>query len=203
METCSPTELSKLKIMNALPSWAKKLLRFACPDEFYEQIEGDLIEMYNYELSTLGTRKAKLSFMLKVIRFIRPGIIFRRRNKQLANSNFTPMFSHDLKFAFRSMRRDKLFAGINIAGLAIGITCSLLILAWVQYEYSYNHFIRNYKDIYQIKVHSSYNGVVNTDVANPLPLYFSLREGDSRIKDVCFTSNTFGHVLKFGDKKSI
>lgn len=110
------------------------------------------------------------------------------------------MILHNIKSAFRSMRRDKLFSGINITGLSIGIAASLLILAWVQYEYSYNHFIKNYNDIYQVKVNSSYNGSVNTDVANPLPLYFALRDGDSRIQDVCFTSNTFGHTLNFEGK---
>jgi ABC-type antimicrobial peptide transport system permease subunit len=100
------------------------------------------------------------------------------------------------------MRRDKLFAGINIAGLAIGIASSLLILAWTRYEYSYNHFIGNYKDIYQVKINFEYSGVVSTEEDNPLPLYFNLREADSRIKDVCFTSHTVGHTLSFKDKKA-
>jgi putative ABC transport system permease protein len=112
------------------------------------------------------------------------------------------MLYHNIKSAFRSMRRDKLFACINVAGLAIGIAASLLILAWVQYEYSYNHFIKNYKDIFQVKVNITYNGVANTENGNPLPLYYALREGDSRIKDVCFTSNCFGHTLTVNDKKA-
>lgn len=188
--------------MKSLPSWAEKLLRLTCPDELFEQIEGDLIEMYNSEMRTIGRRKASLSLTLRVVRFIRPGIVFRNGYKLNSFSNLTTMYYHYFKSAFRSIRRDTLFAGINIGGLSIGITCSLLILAWIQYEYSYNHFIRNYRDIYQVKVNVSYNGNVNTDEANPLPLYFKLREVDSRIKDVCFTSNCFGHTLSFKDKKA-
>lgn len=112
------------------------------------------------------------------------------------------MMLHNIKSAFRSLRRDKQFAGINIAGLSIGIASGLLILAWVQYEYSYNHFIRNYRDIYQVKVNFRYNGNINTDEGNPLPLYFALREAESRIKDVCFTSNCYCHTLSFKDKKA-
>ena len=177
------------------------MLKFVSPAEFYEQIEGDLIELYNHEINTLGKRKAQISRLLKAIRFIRPGIVFRRRSRHKV-SNLTSMMSHNIKSSFRFMRRDKLFAGINISGLALGITSSLLILAWVQYEYSYNHFIGNYKDIYQVKVNITYNGTVNTENGNPLPLYFALRHGDSRIKDVCFTSNCFGHTLSFKDKKA-
>ena len=43
--------------MKLLPAWSERLLRAICPDELYEQIEGDLIEMYNYELKTVGKRK--------------------------------------------------------------------------------------------------------------------------------------------------
>ncbi|MEJ0030496.1 MAG: permease prefix domain 2-containing transporter [Bacteroidota bacterium] len=127
--------------MNSLPSWAKWLLQWICPAEFYEQIEGDLIEMYNHEVKVLGERRAKVSFLFKTLRFIRPGIILR--NKYRLYSSRNTMTLHNIKSAFRSMRRDKLFATINIAGLSIGITSSMLILAWVQYEYSYNHFIGN------------------------------------------------------------
>ena len=188
--------------MTSLPSWAEKLLKFACPHELYEQIEGDLIEMYNHETRTLGSRRAKLSFIMKVIRFVRPGIVFRNKYKLPSFSIFTAMMHHNIKSAFRSLWRERMFAGINIGGLAIGIACSLLILAWVQYEYSYNHFIRNYRDIYQVKVNFNYDGGINTDEGNPLPLYFKLRDTESRIKDVCFTSNCFGHTLSFGDKKA-
>ncbi|MEI9921047.1 MAG: ABC transporter permease [Bacteroidota bacterium] len=110
------------------------------------------------------------------------------------------MILHNLKSAVRSMGHNKLFSGINVIGLAIGIASSLLILAWVQYEYSYNHFIGNYKDIYQVKVNLTYNGSITTDTGCPLPMYYDLRESDSRIKDVCFTSNCFGHTLRVKDK---
>jgi putative ABC transport system permease protein len=112
------------------------------------------------------------------------------------------MILHNLKSAFRSMGRNKLFSVINIAGLAIGISCSLLILAWVQYEHSYNNFIGNYRDIYQVKVNSAYDGAVTTSESNPLPLYAALHESDSRIKDICFTSNTYGHTLAVKSKKA-
>lgn len=67
--------------MTSLPSWAERLLRFVCPGKLYEQIEGDLIEMYNYEVKALGKRRARLSFILKGIRFMRPGIILRNKYK--------------------------------------------------------------------------------------------------------------------------
>ncbi|MEJ1236625.1 ABC transporter permease [Chryseolinea sp. T2] len=112
------------------------------------------------------------------------------------------MIFHNVKVAFRSMRRDNLFAAINIAGLSIGITTTLLILAWVQYEYSYNHFIANYREIYQVKINFDHDGSISTESNSPLPLYSELQNSDSRIKDVCFTSNCYGHSLRYKDKKA-
>ncbi|MCP4728296.1 MAG: ABC transporter permease, partial [bacterium] len=44
------------------------------------------------------------------------------------------MFKNYLKIAFRNISRQKGFSFINIAGLAVGMTCCILILLWVQDE---------------------------------------------------------------------
>jgi len=50
------------------------------------------------------------------------------------------MFRNYLKTAFRNMRRNKLFTGLNIFGLASGLACSILIFLWVRDELSYDQF---------------------------------------------------------------
>ena len=45
-----------------------------------------------------------------------------------------------LKIAFRNLTKRKGYAVMNIAGLAIGITCCLLIFEYVAYERSYDNF---------------------------------------------------------------
>ena len=98
--------------------------------------------------------------------------------------------------------RNKSYSFINIFGLAIGIASSILILLWVQHEYSYDHFATNHERIYQVKVNFTYNGTVNTAEDNCVPAYLALREADSRIKNTCITSNTYGHSIDFKEKKS-
>src|SRR6478736_4312117 len=46
------------------------------------------------------------------------------------------MLKNYFKIAFRNMMRYKAFSFINIAGLALGMACSILILLWVQDEKS-------------------------------------------------------------------
>ena len=48
------------------------------------------------------------------------------------------------------MRRHKGFSFINIAGLAVGMACAMLILLWVQDELSYDRFYKDAENIYRV-----------------------------------------------------
>lgn len=60
------------------------------------------------------------------------------------------MLNNLLKVAFRNLFRNKGFSFINIAGLAVGMSSAILILLWVQYEYSYDSFHTKTDRIYRI-----------------------------------------------------
>ncbi|MHA4807027.1 ABC transporter permease [Flavitalea flava] len=60
------------------------------------------------------------------------------------------MLRNYFKIAFRNIVRHKAFAAINIAGLAIGMACSIFILLWVQNELSYDKFHKNSGTIYRL-----------------------------------------------------
>src|SRR4051812_5158078 len=53
------------------------------------------------------------------------------------------MLKNYFKIAFRNLMRYKIFSLINILGLALGMTCSILILLWVQDERSIDNFHEN------------------------------------------------------------
>ena len=59
-------------------------------------------------------------------------------------SRFMPaLLGNYVKIAFRKIRSQKGYSVINIAGLALGLTCVLLILSFVRYELGYD---RHYPD---------------------------------------------------------
>jgi len=58
------------------------------------------------------------------------------------------MFFNYLKLTIRNIRRHKAYSFINIAGLAIGIGCCLMITLWVQDELSYDRFHENADSLY-------------------------------------------------------
>lgn len=55
-----------------------------------------------------------------------------------------------IKLALRHMRRDKVYASINIFGLAVGLAVSILILLYVRFEMSFDNYHENGDRIYRI-----------------------------------------------------
>jgi predicted permease len=70
------------------------------------------------------------------------------------------MFKNYFKTAWRNLSRNKAFTAINIAGLALGLTCSLLILLWVLDEYSVDAFHKNNPQLYYVYEKDYENGKV-------------------------------------------
>lgn len=62
------------------------------------------------------------------------------------------MLKNYFKIAFRNLIKQKLFSFINIFGLATGITCSILIILFVNYEKSYDQFNEKADRTYRIAV---------------------------------------------------
>jgi putative ABC transport system permease protein len=60
------------------------------------------------------------------------------------------MFKNYIKTALRNIKRNKLYSVLNIAGLAIGVACCLLILLYVQDELSYDRFHEKSDRIYRV-----------------------------------------------------
>ncbi|MGH7598069.1 MAG: ABC transporter permease, partial [bacterium] len=60
------------------------------------------------------------------------------------------MLKNYLKIALRHLQRQKVYSFINLAGLAIGMACAILILLWVQDELSFDRFHNNAKNIYRV-----------------------------------------------------
>ena len=60
------------------------------------------------------------------------------------------MIQNYLKIALRTLGKYKTYSFINIAGLAIGITCSVLMFMWVQDELSYDRFHAGAGELHRI-----------------------------------------------------
>ena len=75
------------------------------------------------------------------------------------------MIKNYFKIAWRNLMRHKVYSGINIFGLAIGIASCLLILQYVSYELSYENFQVNKDRIYRVQQDRYDNGKLSTQWA--------------------------------------
>jgi len=68
------------------------------------------------------------------------------------------MFKNYLKIAFRNVKKHKAYAFINIAGLAIGMACCILIVSFIATELSYDRFHKNADRIYRLGLDANLGG---------------------------------------------
>ncbi|MDQ3291057.1 MAG: ABC transporter permease [Bacteroidota bacterium] len=85
------------------------------------------------------------------------------------------MLKNYLKIAVRNLLRNRVFSIINISGLALGMTCSILIMLWVQDERSFNRFHTKIDRLYRVMEVQHYGGNEDFTIdATPGPLAANL-----------------------------
>ena len=135
------------------PKWADQLLKWFCNPELLEDLQGDLYEMYEIKIKAGKPRIARLHFIWCVLRSFRPSVI--KRESKFKNSTFI-MTRNNFKIAFRVLWYNKFNTLLNLAGLAIGITCFFLMGFYVKQELSYDHFNVKKDRIYRVWLNEIY-----------------------------------------------
>ncbi|HEY5749477.1 MAG TPA: ABC transporter permease [Chryseolinea sp.] len=80
------------------------------------------------------------------------------------------MIKSYFKITWRTIRRNKAFSFINILGLALGMTCSLLILLWVTDERKVDAFHENGPQLYSVFERQYHDGQIDAGFYTPGPL---------------------------------
>src|SRR5215203_3862276 len=85
------------------------------------------------------------------------------------------MIRNYLKTAWRSLMRNRVYSLLNVLGLATGMAVALLIGLWVYDQYSYDRFLPNYQQAYQVRFNYNNNGDIRTQNEVCLPLGEALK----------------------------
>src|SRR6185436_20380310 len=75
-----------------------------------------------------------------------------------------------LKVAWRNIMKSKVFSFINIFGLAIGLTCCMLISMYLYYELSYDSYHKNGDRVYQLGTTFIKQGKEDKNPNTPAPM---------------------------------
>ena len=93
------------------------------------------------------------------------------------------------------MKRQKTFSFINIAGLAIGICCTLLILFWVRDELSYDKFHEQRQDLYRVTC----IGAEDRYFGSPAPFASAIIAEIPEVVDAVRVRKAARYVFKYKD----
>lgn len=85
------------------------------------------------------------------------------------------MWINYLKIALRTLVKHKLYAAINIAGLAIGIASFILIGLYILDELSYDRYHHQAEDIYRLVNVYDFEGVGENSASSPFPVAWTLK----------------------------
>lgn len=112
------------------------------------------------------------------------------------------MIKNYFKIAWRHLRRNKTYAFINVAGLTLGITCSILIFTLVRFQLSFDDFHSSTDRIYRVVTDIHHDNMSYTS-GTPTPLGKTLRDEYS-FADKIARVRTYGSLLvSISDGKDI
>jgi len=129
------------------PRYSLRFLRWFCSRDCIEEIEGNLVEVFENEYEESPAR-ARRNFTRNVIKHFR--LAFIRRFKILPASNVTDMLRHNLLIALRNFMKYKSTFFINIAGLSTGLATVFIVYLWVNDEWNKDKFNSKDERLYQV-----------------------------------------------------
>ncbi|WP_310590529.1 ABC transporter permease [Dyadobacter sp. CY261] len=111
------------------------------------------------------------------------------------------MFKNNIKIALRNLVKNRVYSGINIGGLAVGMAVAMLIGLWIYDEFSFNQYHPNYDSIAKVMTKGNFNGDAFATSELPRPLEAELRNKyGSDFKSIVMSRSDENHILSIGAK---
>ncbi|WP_375446554.1 ABC transporter permease [uncultured Fibrella sp.] len=154
------------------PRWVRWLLTRLHPEDTLEEVEGDLDELYAYWHDRKGQTQATLRYVLNVVSVLPPFVRRRKQTKQdyeHISSLHPAMLRNYLKIAFRNLTRNSTYSLLNVAGLALGMTCGILLFTLITYHLSFDNFHTQSDRIYRF-VTEQHRETISYSRSVPAPL---------------------------------
>lgn len=172
--------------MHKPPKLFLRFFRWFCHHDLVVPIEGDLMELYEERLKEKGKKQADMNFIRDVILLFRRDIIKPTEGTQ--KLNYYGMFKNYFKVGIRNILKYKTFSLINIFGLAVAMSVSMLILLMIANQNEADQFHPDKERIYRVLTKRDGEGI--TRATTPLPLaeelsnYSSVEEVTRLVKSI-------------------
>ncbi|MBS7563360.1 ABC transporter permease [Mucilaginibacter sp. Bleaf8] len=110
------------------------------------------------------------------------------------------MLKNYIKTAWRNLWKGRIFNAMNVVGLSVAIACCTLLFLTVHYEFSYDRFHTNLKDIYQVYSVSHRPQGDDASTSMPVPFLPALKAEYPEVKYVSRSANS-GVVVRYANKE--
>jgi putative ABC transport system permease protein len=145
-----------------------KIFKHIVDEDILSSVMEDIEERYTYLSCTKGVLAAgfvcSFKFIIVTICFILDSIKW----------GFI-MFNNYLKITLRNLKRHKGYSFINIAGLAVGLACCVLIFLWVGVELYTDTYHKDGENLYRI-IRGDSVDPTRPSTVTPLPLTPAIKE---------------------------
>ena len=172
-----------------------RLLRQFCRPDLLEELEGDLMEMYESQKAERGAKKAIRWLWWEVVKLFRPGIVRSLEENQKLNT----MLIHNLTLTFRNFRKHRSQFLINLTGLSTGLACVLFIYLWVRDERSMDQFHEHSDRLYQVMSNHTDASGIKTWKGVPGLLLEEIQSSIPEVEKAVATTDTYAYTLSVGD----
>lgn len=178
------------------PRLPLRFLRFFVKADYLEEIEGDMEEIFQEQVTLHSLKKARRMYAWEIVKLLRPVLI-----KQL---NHIPMLHHVTLFrnysktSVRNLMKNPLSSFINVFGLSFAIGICILVYAFMEYDQSIDQFHIKKEKVFLATSFADRDGSLQQYGLTPRPLGEMLQQDFAQIKKVCRVED--GHVVvKQGD----
>ncbi len=110
------------------------------------------------------------------------------------------MLKNFVRLAMRNLVQRKMYSLINIFGLAVGVTCSILILAYVRYEFSFDRYHKNADRIYRVASKRTSLGTESALATVPAPTGPTMVADFPEVVEAVRFSPTVRRAFSTGDR---
>ncbi len=178
------------------PKWSRRLLRLFIHDEYLEEIEGDLEEVFNDDLEMYSIKEARRKYSFGVLKVFRLNLI--KNLKWIYQIGLVVKIMRTLRLAFRNLIKYKTHSAINLVGLSLGLAVGGLILLYVIDELSFDKFHQKGDRVYEVVTGAADGGLAT----NSWPVGYKLRTEFPEVESVLY-AKSFPSNLKMnhGNKR--
>ncbi len=111
------------------------------------------------------------------------------------------MFQNSLKIAFRNLWKNRVYSGINVFGLAVGLATCLLITLYVADELSYDRYHDRANRIYRVVQQANWAGGNLNLATTSAPFALALKQTYPEVEQAVRVLTEGGGTLQYGTTK--